>query len=132
MHPSDIRGELLDQHVGLRGHLDAARLAAERWSRGELSRPDVHARLAELAAALRVHHVREERALTELIRAADDDGFSDAEHAAEHRELLAQLDQVKRANDPGDASRELEAFCSQVLAHMTWEERAFLNRHVDD
>ncbi|HEX8796568.1 MAG TPA: hemerythrin domain-containing protein [Polyangiaceae bacterium] len=132
MNPSDIRGELLDQHVGLRGHLDSARLAAERWSLGDLSRQDLHARLAELATALRVHHAREERALTELIRASDDDGFSDGEHAAEHRELLALLDQVARAHDPGEAGRELETFCSQVLAHMTWEERAFLNKHADE
>lgn len=132
MKPSDVREELLEQHAGLRGHLDAARLAAERWSCGEASRDDVHAKLAELAEALRVHHLREERALSELIRSVndDEDRFMDDEHVREHREMLDALTRVGRANDPREGSRELESFCANVLAHMTWEERAFFNERV--
>lgn len=131
MKPSDIREELLDQHAGLRGRLDAARLAAERWACGERSREDLHARLAELADALRAHHQREERAVCELIRSVDDDeGFMDGEHVAEHREMLDGLARVGRADDAREGSHELEKFCENLLAHMSWEEKTFLNSRV--
>jgi hypothetical protein len=135
MRPSEIREELLGQHAGLRGHLGAARLAAERWTRGELSRSDVDAELAELADALRAHNRREERVLSELIRSIDaespeGDGFMDHEHLSEHREMLDSLARVSRAQDPGEGGRELERFCERMLAHMTWEEKAFLNATV--
>jgi hypothetical protein len=116
MKPSEIRDELLGQHAGLRGHLDAARLVAEQWRRGELSRSDVHTALAQLADALGRHNRREESA-----------GFMDDEHVSEHREMFDTLTRVSRARDPGDCGRELEKFCERMLAHMTWEERAFLN-----
>ncbi len=128
MKASDIRDELLDQHAGLRDQIVAARLAAEGWSRGELSQADVHARLAELADALRVHHLREERAVSQLIRSLD--GFLDEEHANEHRQLLDDLARVSRAQNAGDGGRELERFCERVLAHLTHEERTFLNTSV--
>jgi hypothetical protein len=135
MRPSEIREELLRQHVGLRGHLGAARLAAERWTRGELSRSDVDVQLAELADALRAHNRREERALKELIRSTDaetpaGDGFMDDEHVNEHRGMLESLLRVSRAQDPGEGGRELQRFCERTLAHMTWEEKAFLNATV--
>jgi hypothetical protein len=127
MKPGEIRDELLGQHAGLRGHLDAARLAAERWRRGELSRSDVHTVLAQLADVLGTHNRREERALNELIRST---GFMDDEHVCEHREMFDALTRVSRERDPGEGSRELEKFCERVLAHMTWEEKAFLNATV--
>jgi uncharacterized protein YicC (UPF0701 family) len=129
MKPSDIREELLQQHAGLRGHLDAARLEAERWARGERSREDVHAELAELAEALRVHHVREERALGALIRSVQEE-LMDDEHVREHGEMLDALGRVGRAADAREGSRELQSFCSNVLAHMSWEERAFFNERL--
>jgi hypothetical protein len=116
MKPSEIRDELLGQHAGLRGHLDVARLAAERWGRGELSRSDVHAALAQLADAMGTHNRREERT-----------GFVDDDHVTEHRAMFDALTRVSRARDPREGGRELERFCERMLAHMTWEERAFLN-----
>jgi hypothetical protein len=136
MRTSEIRDELLGQHAGVRGHLDAARLAAERWTRGELSRSDMNAKLAELADALRAHNRHEERALSELIRSIEarcpeGDGFVEHEqHVSEHLEMLDSLARVSRAQDPGVGGRELERFCEQMLAHMTWEEKAFLNATV--
>lgn len=128
MKTSEIRDELLGEHAGLRGHLDAARLAAERWSRGDLERADVHARLAELAEALRTHHQREERALTALLRSTE--RFVDDEHVDEHDDLLDALARVSLAQNPREGGNRLERFCDGMLAHMTWEERAFLNRTV--
>jgi len=119
MKHSDIRDELLGQHAGLRGHLEAARLAAERWRCGELSRADVQTALAQLADALGTHNRREEHA-----------EFMDDEHISEHREMFDTLTRVSRARDPGEGGRELERFCERMLAHMTWEEKAFLNATV--
>jgi hypothetical protein len=135
MKPSEIRDELLGQHAGLRVHLDAARQAAERWSRGELSRSELHAQLAELADALGTHNRREERALTDLIRSIGArsparEGFIEDEHVSEHREMFEALTRVSRAQDASEGGRELEKFCERMLAHMTWEEKAFLNATV--
>ena len=119
MKQSEIRDELLGQHAGLRGHLDAARLAAERWKSGELSRADAQTALAQLANALGTHNRHEERA-----------EFMDDEHISEHREMFDVLTRVSRAQDPGEGGRELEKFCERMLAHMTWEEKTFLNAMV--
>jgi hypothetical protein len=119
MKQSETRNELLGQHAGLRGHLDVARLAAERWKSGELSRADVRTALAQLADALGTHNRREELA-----------EFMDDEHISEHREMFDALTRVSRARDPGEGGRELEKFCERMLAHMTWEEKAFLNAMV--
>ncbi|HTQ43333.1 MAG TPA: hypothetical protein VMI75_11295 [Polyangiaceae bacterium] len=54
----------------------------------------------------------------------------DDEHISEHREMFDTLTRVSRARDPGEGGRELERFCERMLAHMTWEEKAFLNATV--
>jgi hypothetical protein len=135
MKPSEIRDELLGQHAGLRAHLESVRLAAERWSRGELSRAELQGKLADFADALGIHNRREETASSELIRSIGArsparDGFMDDEHVSEHREMFDALNRVTRAQDPGEGGRDLENFCERMLAHMTWEERAFLNATV--
>jgi hypothetical protein len=135
MKPSEIHDELLSQHENLRAHVDASRLAAERWVRGEVNRSHVRDELARLADALRSHNLREERALRELMRSIDAWGpvrehIMDDEHVSEHREMLDTLIQVGQAQDPGEGSRELEKFSTKLLAHMTWEEKSFLNATV--
>jgi hemerythrin len=135
MKPSEIRDELIAQHRGLRARIDAARLASLRWTSGEASESHVRDALAELADALRAHHLREESTLRELIRSIDAPGtereeIMDDEHVREHREMFDTLSRVGNTQAPADAGRELESFCSQMLAHMTWEEKAFLNRSV--
>jgi hypothetical protein len=135
MKPSEIRDELLSQHRGLRAHLDSAREVAERWARGEATRSDVRDELAGLADALRRHNLREERALGDLIRTMDPAGparaaIMDDEHVGEHREMSDTLVRLTRAADPGEGGRELQNFCTRLLDHMTWEEKAFLNAMV--
>lgn len=135
MKPSRIRDELIAQHTGLRAHVGTARLAAEKWARGEVSQSHVRDVLAELADALREHNLREERALRELVRSMDDGGAAragimDDEHIDEHRDMLDTLIQVSQAQDPGEGGRGLEKFCARMLDHMTWEEKAFLNATV--
>jgi hypothetical protein len=135
MNPSEIYCELLSQHEDLRARVDASRRAAERWGRGEVSRSQVRDELARLADALRSHNLREERALRELMRSLDAWGpvreyIMDDEHVSEHREMLDTLVRVSQTPDPGEGGRELEKFCTKLLAHMTWEEKAFLNASV--
>jgi hypothetical protein len=132
---SEIRDELIAQHVGLRAHLGTAQRVAERWARGEASQSHVREALAQVADALREHNLREERALRELIRTCDAwgparEGIMDDEHVREHREMFDTLIEVSRAQDPREGGRELEKFCAGMLAHMTWEEKAFLNATV--
>jgi hypothetical protein len=54
----------------------------------------------------------------------------DDEHVSEHREMFDTLIRVSQAQEPGEASSELEAFCKRMLAHMNGEEKAFLNATV--
>ena len=49
---------------------------------------------------------------------------------SEHREMFEALTRVSRAQDASEGGRELEKFCERMLAHMTWEEKAFLNATV--
>jgi hypothetical protein len=135
MKPSEIRDELLSQHEGVRGHLDAAQRAATRWTRGEASWSHVRDELARLSDALRAHNLREERALRDLIRCVDACGpareeMMDDEHVREHREIHDTLVRIGQAQEPGEGARELERFSNKLLAHMTWEEKAFLNETV--
>jgi hypothetical protein len=134
MKPSELRDELLAQHEGLRDQLDAARVAAEQWQRGHAPQSHIRDELADLASALRRHHLREERALKELIRSIDSgdesQGMTDEEHAGKHREMLDALARVSEAQDPGEGGRQLERFCARVLDHMTREEKAWLNATV--
>jgi hypothetical protein len=135
MKPSEIREELIAQHAGLRANVGTARLAAEKWGRGEMSQSHVRDVLAELADALREHNLREERALRELVCSIDAggaarEGIMEDEHIDEHREMFDTLIQVSQTEDPGEGGRGLEKFCARMLDHMTWEEKAFLNATV--
>jgi hypothetical protein len=135
MKPSEVRDELLSEHDGVRRHLAAARRAAAGWTRGEAPWSHVREELARLSDALRAHNVSEERALRELIRSIDAWGpareeIMDDEHIREHREIHDTLVRIGQARHPGDGARELERFSEKLLAHMTWEEKAFLNDTV--
>jgi hypothetical protein len=135
MKPSQIRDELIAQHAGLRAQVDTARLAAEKWARGEMSQSHVRDVLAVFADALREHNLREERALRELIHSIGEggpvrEGIMDDEHIDEHRDMFDTLIQVSQAQDPREGGRGLEKFCARMLDHMTWEEKAFLNATV--
>jgi hypothetical protein len=68
MTSAEIRDELLSQHAALRGRLEAARLAVNRWASGEAPQARVREELAALAIELRSHNLREEEALRELER----------------------------------------------------------------
>jgi hypothetical protein len=134
MTTSEIRDELVSQHEGLRGHLDAARFAVEQWASGRVPRSEVCGELARLADALHAHNLYEERVLRDLVQSIESRGLAydpilSAEHLREHREACDLLAHVSSL-DPGGGGRELEKFCARLLAHMTWEEKALLNATV--
>jgi hypothetical protein len=132
MMPTDVRGELISQHEGLRSQLDGARLAADRWARGEVSRLAICGELARLADALRKHNLYEERALRDMVQAITARGHASDltignDHLSEHRATADALARASSLQDPHESGRELEKFCTRLLAHMTWEEKAWLN-----
>jgi hypothetical protein len=135
MTSAEIRDELLSQHAALRGRLEAARLAVNRWASGEAPQARVREELAGLASALRSHNLREEGALRELIRAVDAWGPARLEimeeaHVREHHHLFEALLAVGEARDPRDGVGELERLRTRLLEHMAREEEAFLNASV--
>lgn len=132
---SGIREELLSQHAALRGRLEAARVAVNRWASGETPQARVREELAALAGALRSHNLREEGALRELLRAVDAWGPARLEimeeaHLREHHHLFEALLAVGEALDARDGVDELERFRTRLLEHMAREEEAFLNASV--
>jgi hypothetical protein len=135
MKPGKMRDELLAQHEGVRGRLDAALRASHQWASGKTPASRLRDELERLDAALRSHHLSEERALRELARRIEEgapgrDAMLTPEHVGEHQELCDALLRLGYNTDPGDSGRELEKFSAQLLAHMTWEEKAFLNAAV--
>jgi hypothetical protein len=130
-----MRDELLAQHEGVRGHLAAALRASHQWGCGKQSSAQLHDELERLVAALRSHHLSEERALRELARHIEEgtpghDAMPAPEHVSEHRELCDALLRLGSMPDPGESGRELQRFSERLLAHLTWEEKAFLNAAV--
>jgi hypothetical protein len=130
-----IRDELLAQHEGVRGHLDAALHASHQWARGKQPSGNLQDELERLGAALRSHHLSEERALRELARRMEElepgrDAMLAPEHESEHRELCDALFRLGSIPDPAESGRELHRFSERLLAHLTWEEKAFLNAAV--
>jgi hypothetical protein len=132
MKPGKIRDELLSQHEGVRGHLAAALRASHQWAQGQQPAAQLHDELERLAAALHNHHLSEERALRELARHIEEgapghDAMRAPEHVGEHRELCDALLRLSSMPEPGESGRELQKFSERLLAHLTWEEKAFLN-----
>jgi hypothetical protein len=136
MKAGELRDALLAEHRDVRGHVDASRRVAERWTDGGASWIDVRDELARLADVLRSHNLHEERALRELVRSVDAttgtsrEHVMDEAHISEHHVTLDALIRVCRAGDPGRERPHLEAFFSRLLAHMAWEEKSFLNATV--
>jgi len=135
MMASEIRDELLSQHVSLRGRLAVAHLAVNRWVAGEVPRKQVRDELAGLADELRSHNLREERALRELIRTVDAWGparvaILDEAHIGEHRDLFEALLAIGEVQDARDGAREFDRLRVRLLDHMAREESAFLNTTV--
>jgi hypothetical protein len=135
MKPGQIRDELLAEHEGVRRRLDAARRAAHEGARGRQQSPRLRDELERLGAALRSHHLREEQALRELARRIEEgapgrDAILAPDHAGEHRQLSHALLRLGSLPDPGESGIELERFSERLLAHLTWEEKAFLNAAI--
>jgi hypothetical protein len=135
MKPGKIRDELLVQHEGVRGRLDAALRASHQWARGKQPSERLRDELAKLGAALRSHHLNEERALRELARHIEEgapgrDAMLSPEHVGEHRELCDALFRLGSMPDPEESGRQLQRFSERLLAHLTWEEKVLLNAAI--
>jgi len=134
MKPSEIRGELLDQHRQIRALMDVALTVAEAARVGAPGRCDVQECVVRLADALRSHNQREEALLRDLITSVDAWGSARAaimteEHAREHDRLDAALLGVPFT--PIEfAAAGIVALVGLIREHMDREEAAFLGEDV--
>lgn len=121
----EIRAELLQQHDLLRTKLEQSRRFATEGSLREL-----HASLIDVGNVLRMHHLREEELLQDLLAALDDWGMTRVvamveEHADEHRQLYETLRVVSTTSDVKSATLGAIELVDRILAHMA-EETLFL------
>jgi Hemerythrin HHE cation binding domain len=134
MKPSEIRGELLQQHARIRTMMDVTLTIARGVSVGAPGRGDLQGCVLRLADALRTHNRREEELLREFIRSVDAWGPARAaimaeEHKREHERLDAALLGVPRA--PIEfAAAGIVALIALIRQHMDREEEAFLGEDV--
>ena len=135
MTPSEIRQELLEQHVALRAKIDATRIAAERWKGGAPSREELRSCLAVLADGVRAHNRREEELLRDVIPSADAWGPARAEvmqetHVEEHRDMYEALIDAGAAADATTGVPPVIKLLDKMLEHMKREESSFLGADV--
>jgi iron-sulfur cluster repair protein YtfE (RIC family) len=134
MKPSEVRRELLDQHLRLRIKLKAGRRAADRAARDGTT-GELHDVLARIADSLRMHNLREEELLREVFLTLGGWGMVRAkvmldEHVSEHQHLYEALMVVGRHGDPKVASAKAHELFDRVLRHMAREEKVFLGEDV--
>jgi len=131
MKRSEIRSELLGQHIALRSRLAQACQAAERWNRGEAPRADARACLIQFLDELRKHNLREEELLRDVLPGVDPWGSARAElmseeHVREHEELYRASSDATSPSDASVALGMINELRESVLDHMAREEKGFL------
>jgi hypothetical protein len=133
MKLSDIRRELLEQHYQIRVTMAATRAVAERLLSGGGTRDELRASLTRLANAVRVHNLREEELLGDVIPSLDAWGPARAatmtdEHAREHTRLHAALLDMRSSEDASVDS--VLALVALMREHIDREETVFLREDV--
>jgi hypothetical protein len=135
MNPSEVRGELLEQHAKLRGMIGEVRRAVRCAHESEAMRRELGACIAGLSLALRMHNHREEELLRGILVTVDAWGPVRAEimseqHVAEHVELCGVLLDANVTSHRAVRDGVLDAGLDRVLEHMAREEIAFLGEDV--
>ena len=134
MKPSEIRGELLQQHAHIRTIMDVTLTIAKGARVAAPDRGDLQGCVIRLADALRTHNQREEDLLRDLIPSVDAWGPARAaimteEHQREHDRLDAALQGVPRTPIEFGAAG-IVALVHLIRQHMDREEAAFLGEDV--
>jgi|ERR1019366_1192107 hypothetical protein len=134
MNPSEVRGELLEQHADLRAMIGEVRRAVRCAHESEAMRCALRARIESLSLALRTHNHREEEILRGILVTVDAWGpvrveIMSEQHVAEHGELYGVLHANVTSHTAVD-DRVLDAGLDRVLEHMAREEIAFLGEDV--
>jgi hypothetical protein len=141
MKPSEIRSELLAQHEKVRAKMVEARCEAERCAAGVAPLRPLKLCLCELANAMRMHNLREEELLGDVLPDVDAWGKARTEtmrdeHVHEHQEIYATLLAFSACNDEDAASaREPAAaavldLIARISSHIAYEEQAYLAEDV--
>jgi hypothetical protein len=135
MNPSEVRGELLEQHAKLRAIIGEVRRAARCAHESEAMRCELRACIDGLSLALRTHNHREDELLRGILAAVDAWGPVRAEimseqHVAEHVEIYTVFLDVNVTSHTAVGDGVLDAGLDRVLEHMAREEIAFLGADV--
>ena len=134
MKPSEIRGELLQQHAQIRVMMDVTLTIAKGTRVGAPDGGDLQGCLVRLADAVRTHNLREEALLRDLIPSVDAWGparaaIMIAEHMKEHERLHAALLGVP-CTPVEFAAAGIVALVELIREHLDREEAAFLGEDV--
>jgi hypothetical protein len=134
MKPSDIRGELLQQHAQIRIIMEVMRTIAKGVRVGMAGRSDLQGCLVRLSDALRTHNRREDALLRDLIPSIDAWGPARAsimaeEHEREHARLDAALSGIPYTSVQF-AAAGIVALVDLIRQHMDREEASFLGEDV--
>ncbi|MFI5297631.1 MAG: hemerythrin domain-containing protein [Polyangiales bacterium] len=134
MKHSEIRDELIGQHVELRAMIKRTRGIAEATRVGTASVAELTDSVKKLTDAVRRHNLREEELLRDIIPTADAWGPMRAEvmsneHVMEHEDLFAALLSVPNAS-PDKAASVVIGLLDRVIEHMNSEEVAFLSEEL--
>jgi hypothetical protein len=141
MTPSQIRSELLGQHQSLRTMMDETKREAERCVAGHEAIRPLKRCLCELANALRMHNLREEELLGDVLPDSDAWGKERAEtmldeHVREHEMVYATLLTFGAFADREPACVVEPAVATvleliaRIASHMEHEEEAYLAEDV--
>jgi Hemerythrin HHE cation binding domain len=135
MTPGQIRTELLREHDEIRLMVEMTQETVRRARSDRAARSELSAGILRLAHALRTHNRFEEEVLRELLAEVDAWGpvrveIMDAQHASEHRLLMAALIDAGAAMDSTRFVEDIVGPLDRVLAHMAIEEEGFLGDGV--
>jgi hypothetical protein len=131
MKAGEIRSELLEQHVVLRGLIEEACTATASWRRSASTRNEARDCFVRLLDALRRHNMREEELLRGVLPGIDAWGgvrveIMNEEHVEEHREIYSALSTLVMSSEAAQSERTLVALRARLLDHMAHEEKMFL------
>lgn len=135
MRPSQIRRELLDQHLALRTLMADAGRIAHRCEDGEAAKEELRHALVRLTDLFRMHNRREEELLRDVFPNLDAWGPVRAqvmveEHVDEHSDLFQALMAAASTDDAHAAAAKAKALFDRIVVHMDREEKVFLNGEV--
>jgi hypothetical protein len=132
MKLSQIRNELVAEHVALKQEAAAIEAEVQRILAGEPSIGELRVAVERFAEKLSAHNHHEEALLREELRHIDAWGpqreaLMDEDHAAEHEALVRSLNDAAHIASSKEVALRVHAMVERVVAHMRREEKEILH-----